>query len=109
MPVLMLILLVSMKCSRNFGQHAVFSVSHLLLLCSSTGTATACIDWSGGKYLLVIECSKLDTLLKCHCSCFLCSSLLSWVPISVIEFRVSMNPAEIWASLGLSAEDDHVF
>ena len=77
MPVLILILPVSMKSGRNFGQHAVFSVSHLLLLCFCTGTAKACIDWSSGKYLLVIECITLHTMLKCHCSCVPCSCLLS--------------------------------
>ena len=77
MPLLMLILPVSMKSGRNFGQHVVFSVPHLLSLCFSTGTAKACFDWSGGKYLLVIEYITLHTLLKCHCSCVLCSCLLS--------------------------------
>ena len=73
----MLILPVSMKSGGNFGQHAVFSVSHLLLLCFSTGTAKACIDWSGGKYLLVIDCSTLRTTLECHLSHVPCSCLLS--------------------------------
>ena len=77
MPVRMLILPVSMKSGPNFGQHAVFSVSHLLLLCFSRGTAKECIDWSGGKYLLVIECSTLHTMLNCHCSCVPCFCLLS--------------------------------
>ena len=77
MPFLMLILPVSMKSGRNFGQHAVSSVSHLLLLCFSTGTAKACIDCSGGKYLLVIEFSTLQTMLECHCSYVPCSCLLS--------------------------------
>ena len=73
----MLILPVNMKCGRNFGQHAVFSVSHLLLLCFSTGTAKPYIDWSGGKYVLLIKCRTLHTMLKCHCSCVPCSFLLS--------------------------------
>ena len=77
MPVLMLILLDSMKSGRNFGPHAVFNVSHLLLLCFSTGTAKACFDCSGGKYLLVIEYITLHTMLKCHYSYVFCSCLLS--------------------------------
>ena len=77
MPVLMLILPVSMKSGRNFGQHAVFRLLSVLLLCSSTGTAKGCFDWSGGKHLLVIEYITLHTMLKCQCSCVPCSCLLS--------------------------------
>ena len=77
MPVLMLILPVRMKSVPNFGQHAIFNIPHLLFLCFSTGTAKACFDCSGGKYLLVIEYITLHTMLKCHCSCVFCSCLLS--------------------------------
>ena len=55
MPVLLLILPVSMKFGRNFGQHAVLSLFSLFLLCFPVGTAKVCFDSSGGKYLLVIE------------------------------------------------------
>ena len=55
MPVLLLILPVSMKSGRNFGQHAVLSLFSLLLLCFPIGTAKVCFDSSRGKYLLVIE------------------------------------------------------
>ena len=104
MPVLLLILPVSMKSGRNFGQHAVLSLFSLLLLCFPIGTAKVCFDSSGGKYLLVIEYIMLHTLFKCHCSCVPCSCLLSQVPISVIIFGVSMDVAEISASLGLSVK-----
>ena len=89
MPVLLLILPVSMKSGRNFGQHAVLSLFSLLLLCFPIGTAKVCFDSSGGKYLLVsfdssggkyllvIEYVMLHTLFKCHCSCVPCSCLLS--------------------------------
>ena len=77
MPVLLLILPVSMKSGRNFGQHAVLSLFSLLLLCFPIGIAKVCFDSSGGKYLLVIECIMLHTLFKCYCSCVPCSCLLS--------------------------------
>ena len=77
MPVLLIILPVSMKSGRNFGQHAVLSLFSLLLLCFPIGTAKVCFDSSGGKYLLVIEYIMLHTLFKCHCSCVPCSCLLS--------------------------------
>ena len=66
-----------LKSGRHLGQHAVFILFILLLLCFSTGTAKLCFDWSGGKYLLVIEDITLYTMLKCHCSCVPCSCLLS--------------------------------
>ena len=59
MPVLLLILPVSMKSGRNFGQHAVLSLFSLLLLCFPIGTAKVCFDSSGGKYLLVMLCSNV--------------------------------------------------
>ena len=77
MPVLMLILPVSMKVGRNFGQHAVFSLPYLLLLCFSKGTAKVCFDWSGCKDMLTIEYIMLHTMLKYHHSCVPCSCLLS--------------------------------
>ena len=43
MPVLLLILPVSMKSGRNFGQHAVLSLFSLLLLCFPIGTAKVCL------------------------------------------------------------------
>ena len=46
----------------------------------------------------------LHTLFKCYCSCVPCSCLPSQVPISVIIFGVSMDLAEISASLGLPAK-----
>ena len=76
MPALLLILPVSMKSGRNFGQHAVLSLFSLLLLCFPIGTAKVCFDSSGGKYLLVIEYIMLHTV---QMSLLLCSLLMSTV------------------------------
>ena len=84
---------ISASLCVTHGQHAVFCVSHLLLLCFCTGTAKACIDWSSGKYLLVIECSTLHTVLKM--ALVLCSLLLSTVTGTHFSDHVSNRSTQL--------------